>query len=511
MPNLGKPQEYTDVFGNVTVSPHAPTTTTFDSSGEAVPQRDVDTAGVNSQGQTPGTNQYASATNPAGNTTTGGTVGTPTEGLINNQPSSGTSSGLNSIFGNNFDLMKLAEEAKQQAIASGLSLEQADAQRTQYLNNAYNQSQDTMRPFMELGGSLGQAQQMLNNGALNPQGMNQYSQLAGQAPRDYSGQMQNAMGVTNPYAQQMQGMIGTPQSQYFDQAANTMNRPQRLEDIEGYGLMQQARDEALKASGQGFAGAGKFFSGSRGAEAANIGGQAAQNLIAQDNAQRQQNYSNFMGLGQQDVAMQQAGLGNTMSAYGLANQGQQQNVSNIMGLQQMTGQVDQNQLNNMRNLTMDQNSLGQQQFGNLMNVGGIGYNAAGNMANMQTNYGQQMGQNAYGTQQDIANLKAGGLAQQGSLAGLQLQEQMAADQNKSNNLGGLLQFGAMLGGAYFCDARLKENAVLVGNHKGVNIYEFNYIGDSKVRRGPMAQEVLKTNPDAVFDVDGYLAIDMRKL
>lgn len=508
--NLGKPTESTDGFGNTTVSSHAPTTTFQDSSGNAVPQKNV-----NQSGGSPPPGVFSSTTNPGGYTTTGGTVGTGTQSNI--MPSGGVpvsgsgSSGISNSFGG-LNLMQLAEDAKQQAIESGLSLQQADAMRTQYLQGAYGQAQDTMQPFMQLGDSYGQAQGMLNDGSLNPQAMGDYSNLAGQAPRDFTGQTTDLMSAQNPYASMMQNQVGAPQSQYFDQAAQmASSRPQRLEDIEGYGLMQQARDEALKASGQNFAGAGKFFSGSRGVEAANIGGQAAQNLIAQDNMQRQQDYSNLMNLGQQDVAMQQAGFGNTTQAFGLTGQDQQQDVSNMMGLQQLTGQMDQNQLSNLRNLTMDQSALGQQQFGNLMNVGDVGYNAAGNMSGLQLGLGQNLGQNAYGTQQDIANLKAGGTAQGNSLAGLQLQQQMASDQAKSDNLNGLLSAGAMLGGALLCDSRLKENAKLVGYDGNIGIYEFNYLGDPKVRRGPMAQEVLKTNPDAVFEVDGFLAIDTRKL
>ena len=64
-------------------------------------------------------------------------------------------------------------------------------------------------------------------------------------------------------------------------------------------------------------------------------------------------------------------------------------------------------------------------------------------------------------------------------------------------------------GAQRSDSRLKENIVKVGNSpSGLNIYEWNYKSEPNTRyRGVMAQEVLKTNPDAVhlFE-DGYLGV-----
>jgi hypothetical protein len=64
--------------------------------------------------------------------------------------------------------------------------------------------------------------------------------------------------------------------------------------------------------------------------------------------------------------------------------------------------------------------------------------------------------------------------------------------------------GAMAGGAMgmfaFSDVRMKENIVLVGTNEsnGLNIYEFNYIGDDRRFRGVIAQEVEQVFPDAVF-------------
>ena len=59
------------------------------------------------------------------------------------------------------------------------------------------------------------------------------------------------------------------------------------------------------------------------------------------------------------------------------------------------------------------------------------------------------------------------------------------------------------------DSRLKENIVRVGNSpSGLNIYEWNYKSAPNTRyRGVMAQEVLETNPNAVYLFeDGYLGV-----
>lgn len=65
------------------------------------------------------------------------------------------------------------------------------------------------------------------------------------------------------------------------------------------------------------------------------------------------------------------------------------------------------------------------------------------------------------------------------------------------------------------DRRLKENVVFVGRHPsvGVNLYEFNYIGDPDRRyRGVMADEVEDQFPGVVVrDANGYAAVNYKAL
>jgi hypothetical protein len=53
------------------------------------------------------------------------------------------------------------------------------------------------------------------------------------------------------------------------------------------------------------------------------------------------------------------------------------------------------------------------------------------------------------------------------------------------------------------DRSMKENIVPEGTKwKGLNVYSFNYIGDSRKRRGVMAQEVEVIRPDAISNIGG---------
>lgn len=62
------------------------------------------------------------------------------------------------------------------------------------------------------------------------------------------------------------------------------------------------------------------------------------------------------------------------------------------------------------------------------------------------------------------------------------------------------------------DRRLKDDIRLVGRtFDGLNVYAFRYKRDPLVRMGVMAQEVLRVHPEAVSEIDGYLAVDYRRI
>jgi hypothetical protein len=72
------------------------------------------------------------------------------------------------------------------------------------------------------------------------------------------------------------------------------------------------------------------------------------------------------------------------------------------------------------------------------------------------------------------------------------------------------------GSAYGCnsDRRLKENINLIGvSEKGINIYQFNYIGKEGLYEGVIAQELLDTEFESALLIgdDGMYAVDYSKL
>ena len=76
-------------------------------------------------------------------------------------------------------------------------------------------------------------------------------------------------------------------------------------------------------------------------------------------------------------------------------------------------------------------------------------------------------------------------------------------------LGG--QLGSGLGSA-FSDERLKTNIKRIGTHPvGVGIYEYDYIWGGGKQVGVMAQELEKVRPDAVFEVNGFKAVNYDRI
>jgi hypothetical protein len=81
-------------------------------------------------------------------------------------------------------------------------------------------------------------------------------------------------------------------------------------------------------------------------------------------------------------------------------------------------------------------------------------------------------------------------------------------------LGGFLgsQAGSAAIAGLFSDARLKENITNYGVENGHKTYEFNYIGNPKKYIGVMAQDIIKTNPEAIaHDVSGFMRVNYDML
>jgi|GEM_PF-6587431 len=101
------------------------------------------------------------------------------------------------------------------------------------------------------------------------------------------------------------------------------------------------------------------------------------------------------------------------------------------------------------------------------------------------------------------------------LVGQQYQNQLGqyqADQQRASANAGAL---GSLGGAMLMksDIRLKTDIVKVGENDGLNVYEYRYLWDKPgtVRRGYMAQEVMKKHPLAVWFTAKWMSIDYNML
>lgn len=61
------------------------------------------------------------------------------------------------------------------------------------------------------------------------------------------------------------------------------------------------------------------------------------------------------------------------------------------------------------------------------------------------------------------------------------------------------------------DPRLKKEIKYLGQENGHNVYEFKYKEGEQKYIGVMADEIQETNPEAVTEIGGYLAVDYSKI
>lgn len=133
--------------------------------------------------------------------------------------------------------------------------------------------------------------------------------------------------------------------------------------------------------------------------------------------------------------------------------------------------------------------------------------------------------NALRTGNQVQNPQFQGFSNQTTTAGPDLlganqaQYQAAISANNAAGAGmtGLLSgltdvAGLGIKAGLFSDRRLKKNIKMVGKmENGLNVYSYEYVWGGPTQIGVMAQEVELVNPDAVFEVDGYKAVDYGKL
>jgi len=176
-------------------------------------------------------------------------------------------------------------------------------------------------------------------------------------------------------------------------------------------------------------------------------------------------------------------------------------------------------------MTGARNQATQMGYARQLDAAGLGRGLAGASAAAYggaASAGSMAGQNAQSAGQNyMGNMAIGagtiGAGQNMQIQGLSnvLNNQTSAYVNSNDSilgdiggaLGGVASVYTAFGGS---DRRIKENIELVGVDEvtELNLYEFNYKGDTSRRfRGVMADEVLITHPEAVYDTDlGFMAV-----
>jgi hypothetical protein len=142
----------------------------------------------------------------------------------------------------------------------------------------------------------------------------------------------------------------------------------------------------------------------------------------------------------------------------------------------------------------------------------------GNMGSQQQNL-QQAGLNA-GYNEFLRGLDYGprqlGLLAQGLSA---MPQNVTQTSRKDTGTGDVLGSAAQIAALFaMSDERLKDDIELIGNEKGYNIYTWSWneiakkLGITALNKGVIAQEVMKTNPDAVsLHESGYYMVNYGAL
>lgn len=142
----------------------------------------------------------------------------------------------------------------------------------------------------------------------------------------------------------------------------------------------------------------------------------------------------------------------------------------------------------------------------------------GNMGSQQQNLGQaglNAGYNEFLRALDYGPRQLGLLSQGVSAMPQNVTQTSRKDTGAGDILGSAAQIAALFA---MSDERLKDDIELIGNEKGYNIYTWSWneiakkLGITALNKGVIAQEVMKTNPDAVsLHESGYYMVNYGAL
>ncbi|WP_455480476.1 tail fiber domain-containing protein [Bartonella sp. B12(2025)] len=184
-----------------------------------------------------------------------------------------------------------------------------------------------------------------------------------------------------------------------------------------------------------------------------------------------------------------------------------QDINNMMNANSLIDQANQNQLAGANNFFQGQSQA------NINALAGGGLIDANRQQKLDEDRQKWEQQNNLDWDQ-LSKLLAAGRAAAGNYGTQTGQTMSFIPQQKLNPWQIVGNVGGILGGfSGLSDKRAKENITEVGQRNGYKLYEYNYKGFPERYRGVMAQEVLKTNPKAVFlnKATGFLHVDYSKL
>jgi hypothetical protein len=162
-------------------------------------------------------------------------------------------------------------------------------------------------------------------------------------------------------------------------------------------------------------------------------------------------------------------------------------------------------------LGIQQRQYGQQMYPSIMNAPLGMYNAMGGVGEQRRAMSQE------GINQDMARYQYESNAGQNALRNYMAMVTGDYGSTTTSTTNSPKDYSALMGAAgtlgagammAFSDISVKENIIPEGTKwKGLNVYNYNYIGDSTPRRGVMAQQVELTRPDAVTTINGVKCVN----
>ena len=156
---------------------------------------------------------------------------------------------------------------------------------------------------------------------------------------------------------------------------------------------------------------------------------------------------------------------------------------------------------------IQQRQYGQQAYPSIMNAPMGMYDSMGAVGEQRRAMSQE------GINQDMARYQYESNAGQNALRNYMAMvtgdygSTSSSTTNKPNDYSALMGAAGTIGAAalplMMSDIRVKENIIPEGTKwKGLNVFNYNYIGDTRPRRGVMAQQVEGIYPDAVTTING---------